>query len=124
MSEVIEKNWGKETYFASTDQYTGKFLEFNNVGDKTSMHFHKEKDETLVVLKGSFTLRIINVITSSIEEAVLVQGDRWRNVPLQPHQFEAREPGSILIEVSTPEPLAVDIYRISPGTLPKDEFSV
>ena len=111
---VNEKGWGKETVFAFTENYCGKFLEFKEAGSKLSMHFHKEKDESLVVLNGTFKLKIINTQNATTEELVLRKGDTWRNPPLLPHQLEALESNSILIEVSTFDDVS-DTFRIIPG---------
>jgi hypothetical protein len=111
---VIEKGWGKETIFAFTENYCGKFLEFTDAGNKFSMHFHKEKDESWVVLNGSFKLKIINTQNATTEEIILRKGDTWRNPPLLPHQLEALENNSIIVEVSTFDD-ASDNYRVSPG---------
>jgi len=112
MSTVTEKTWGKETPFAYTENYCGKFLEFTKAGNKTSMHFHKDKDESLVILNGAFKLKVINTETASVEEIILRKGDTWRNPPILPHQLEALEDNSIIIEVSTfDNPL--DTYRVA-----------
>ena len=36
----IEKGWGYELIWASTDKYCGKILVFDKVDAKFSMHFH------------------------------------------------------------------------------------
>jgi len=111
--EVI-KGWGKEVIFASTENYAGKFLHFENAGSKMSMHFHKEKDETWFVLSGKFILRIINTENAQINETVLEKGQVWRNAPLLPHQLEALENNSVIVEVSTHDD-PKDNYRIFQG---------
>lgn len=113
MTEII-KGWGKEVVFANTDQYCGKFLEFAKAGNKFSMHFHKEKDETWVVLSGSFKLNVIRTHDASVTELILNVGDTWRNMPLVPHQLEALEDNSVIVEVSTRDDIA-DNYRVLPG---------
>lgn len=113
-NETVVKGWGKETIFADTDMYCGKFLEFKTAGNKFSMHFHKEKDETWVVLSGSFLLRVIDTKTAQVVDKVMRPGDRWRNPPMMPHQLEALEDNSVIIEVST-EDHSEDNYRVLPG---------
>jgi mannose-6-phosphate isomerase-like protein (cupin superfamily) len=111
---IIEKGWGRETIFASNELYAGKFLEFYKAGNKFSMHFHMNKDESWVVMQGSFKLTVISTKDAKREEKILAKGDTWRNGPLLPHQLEALEDSSIILEVSTmddPE----DNYRIIPG---------
>ena len=111
---IVEKGWGKETIFAANELYTGKFLEFDRAGSKFSMHFHKDKDESWVVIQGAFKLTIIKTEDASREEIILRKGDTWRNVPLLPHQLEALENDSAIIEVSTFDNPA-DNFRIIPG---------
>jgi mannose-6-phosphate isomerase-like protein (cupin superfamily) len=115
-----EKTWGKETPFAYTEKYCGKFLEFTKAGNKTSMHFHKDKDESWVVLNGAFKLKVINTENALIEEIILRKGDTWRNPPLLPHQLESLEDNSIIVEVSTFD-TPVDNYRVMPGDSQRGE---
>lgn len=114
MSSVVEKGWGRETIFASTASYCGKFLEFDRAGSKFSMHFHQIKDETWCVLSGSFKLTIINTSNATTETLVLAKGDCWRNMPLVPHQLEALEDNSVIVEVSSADSVE-DNFRVFPG---------
>jgi len=36
----VDKGWGYEIIWASTDKYCGKLMVFTKVGAKFSMHFH------------------------------------------------------------------------------------
>ena len=47
-------------------------------------------------------------------EEYLNKNDTRRITPLTPHQLEALEEGSIIIEVSTPDSVE-DNYRVMPG---------
>ena len=84
-----------------------------NKDAKFSMHFHAEKDETWLVVSGEFLVRYIDTKDASVHETKLVEGDRWRNPPLFPHQLICVKEGSI-IEVSTPDSVE-DNYRVMPG---------
>jgi len=110
----IDKGWGYELIFASNEMYCGKILHFNKAGSRSSMHFHKEKDETWYVQSGSFKLLTINTSTSAVVEHTLNIGDIFRVIPLLPHQLEALEDNSSIVEVSTRDS-EVDNFRISPG---------
>lgn len=110
----IDKGWGYEIIWCSEENYCGKFLVFENVGSKFSMHFHKEKDETWFVNKGRFTLNWIDTKTAQLYTKELKEGETWRNPPLMPHQLIALEPGSTISEVSTADSVE-DNYRIIPG---------
>lgn len=108
----IDKGWGNEVIWADTETYCGKFLNFHE-GGTFSMHFHAKKDETWYVLRGKFKLKTIDTKYAEISETELVEGDTWRNHPLQPHQLICIEQGTI-IEVSTKDDYE-DNYRILPG---------
>jgi mannose-6-phosphate isomerase len=108
----VDKGWGHELIFASTDQYCGKLLNFNS-GAKFSMHFHAEKDETWYVLSGKFSVFYIDTKDTTVHEAQLNPGEVWHNAPLLPHQLICIEAGTI-IEVSTPDSVE-DNYRLLPG---------
>jgi len=113
-SGKVDKGWGYELIWATNDLYCGKIMVFNKKGNKFSMHYHKEKDETWFVNQGSFKLRWIDTSTATLYEKVLNPGDTWHNPPLQPHQLEALEDNSSISEVSTADSIE-DNYRIMPG---------
>lgn len=110
----VAKGWGAEYIFATNDKYAGKLLTFSNKGNKFSMHFHAVKEETWYVIAGSFKVRWIDTKTSEIHEHILTTGSTWHNEPLVPHQLEALEDNSTIIEVSTPDSVE-DNYRVMPG---------
>jgi mannose-6-phosphate isomerase-like protein (cupin superfamily) len=109
---VVEKGWGSEVIFATTDKYCGKLLNFNT-GAKFSMHFHYEKDESWYVLTGKFIVKVIDTSNASQHDILLEPGNTWHNKPLLPHQVICIEEGTI-IEVSTPDSVE-DNYRVLPG---------
>jgi mannose-6-phosphate isomerase-like protein (cupin superfamily) len=108
----VEKGWGHELIWATNDKYCGKLLQFK-ADTKFSMHFHYEKDETWYVLSGKFIVHWIDTKTASKFSKELQSGSIWRNKPLEPHQLECIDEGTI-IEVSTPDSVE-DNYRIIPG---------
>jgi mannose-6-phosphate isomerase-like protein (cupin superfamily) len=108
----VEKGWGNEFIFATNEHYCGKLLNFKT-DSKFSMHFHKEKDETWLVLSGKFLVKYIDLADASQHEVELLPGNIWRNKPLFPHQLICVEEGS-LIEVSTADSVE-DNYRVLPG---------
>jgi mannose-6-phosphate isomerase-like protein (cupin superfamily) len=114
MVRIVDKAWGREIIFADTDLYCGKMMVFDKTGNKFSMHFHNNKDESWYVQKGSFKLRLIDTRNASITETILETGSTWRNQPLLPHQIEALEDDSVIIEVSTQDSVE-DNYRVFPG---------
>jgi len=111
-TQVVEKGWGREIIFTNTDKYTGKLLEFHEVG-KLSMHFHIKKDETWYVVKGKFMLSSIDPKTAEETNVELNVGDVIHLPPGVVHRLFAYE-DSTIFEVSTPDD-PEDSYRIKPG---------
>jgi len=109
----VEKGWGHEEIFASTETYCGKLLCFEP-GKKFSMHFHRDKDETWYVLEGTFRLDTIDTDDATHFTRYLNPGDSWRNPPLLPHQLHCIQGPGVVVEVSTRD-TAEDNYRILPG---------
>jgi len=72
--QTVEKGWGREIIFASNELYCGKILQFDKAGAKGSMHYHMKKDETFMVVTGSFNLRTIDQATAQIKEETIVMG--------------------------------------------------
>jgi len=112
VTNIVDKGWGHELIWASTNQYCGKLLNFKK-NSRFSMHFHAVKDETWYVLTGSFLVRTINTNNAEQTEQKLCIGDVWHNPPLQPHQLICLEEGTIL-EVSTADNVD-DNYRLIKG---------
>ena len=110
----VDKGWGFELIWATNDKYCGKMMVFTKKGNKFSMHFHKEKDESWFVNEGSFIVRWIDTKTATLFSQTLTQGMTWRNKPLLPHQLEALEDKSGIVEVSTADSVE-DNYRLIPG---------
>lgn len=114
MTFIVDKGWGREIIFADHPEYCGKLMQFDKEGNKFSMHYHAKKDETWYVSRGSFLLNVINTSDATISHRILKQGETWRNPPLMPHQLEALEDNSEIIEVSTFDD-SNDNYRVLPG---------
>lgn len=112
LTGFVEKGWGHELIWCTTDKYCGKLLNFNE-GAMFSMHFHAEKDESWYVLSGIFKVKYINTTNAEILEKDLVTGDTWHNPPLMPHQVVCIIAGTLL-EVSTADSVE-DNYRVMPG---------
>jgi len=110
----LDKGCGFELIWATNEKYCGKMMVFTKKGNKFSMHFHKEKDESWFVNEGSFIVRWIDTKTATLFSQTLTQGMTWRNKPLLPHQLEALEDNSSITEVSTADSVE-DNYRLIPG---------
>lgn len=114
MTNVVKKGWGREIIFADNENYCGKLMIFDKVGNKSSMHFHINKHETWYVQKGLFKVNWIDHNDASLETYVIKEGDVWINEQGSPHQLEAMEDDSIIFEVSTRDDPR-DNYRVMPG---------
>ena len=94
----VEKPWGYEIIWARTDLYVGKILHIEP-GHVLSLQYHRQKDESIYVLKGEIVLRIQR--DDALTERPLRQGEAFHIQPKLVHQFEAVV-ASDLLEASTP----------------------
>jgi hypothetical protein len=107
----VPKSWGREEIFITNDLYCGKHLIFDTAGNKTTMHFHLAKHETWKVERGKFIARHILTDCGEVKECVLDVGDTFVIEPLVPHQLEALEDDSCVLEISTADSVE-DNYRL------------
>lgn len=110
------KGWGYEDWIVNSEKYCGKILHFNS-GKRFSIHYHKLKDETFFVLKGSFEALFSDspedYALGKIERVTLKEGDVVYIWPKRVHQLKALEESDI-IEFST-QHFEEDSYRIERG---------
>ena len=97
---IIEKPWGGERIWALTDRYVGKVITINS-GHKLSLQYHKEKEETILVMIGSLRLHY-GETEGTLETKVMTYPDAHHIAPGLIHRFEALT-DCVVIEVSTPE---------------------
>jgi len=103
----VEKPWGYEIVYASTDRYCGKVL-FVRAGEQLSLQFHREKDETIYVHAGRIELEIGEPgRTTDVE--VVGPGHAFRLEPGVVHRWRALE-DSLILEASTPH--LEDVVRL------------
>ena len=96
----IEKPWGYELVYASTDRYSGKFL-FIKAGEQLSLQFHKKKDETIYVHSGRVEFEIGDP-GKPIDTEVVAPGRAFHLPAGTVHRIRALE-DTVILEVSTPE---------------------
>ena len=96
MSALIKKPWGHEIIWARTEDYVGKLLHIN-AGHRLSKQYHKIKEETVYVLKGT----LYNYEEDGSITKITPGNSLHINVG-QIHRFGANETSVELIEVSTP----------------------
>lgn len=91
--KIVEKVWGHEEWVINTDKYCGKKLVLNQ-GYQSSLHYHKEKDETFYVESGKVLLELDS------QQIIMNPGDAQRILPNQRHRFSGLEK-SVILEFST-----------------------
>ena len=119
LTGFVEKGWGYENIWATTDKYCGKLMKFNK-NARFSMHFHSEKDESWYILSGKFEVEYIDTSNARVHTEILSEGNTWHNPPLLPHRLTCLEEG-VIIEVSTPDSVE-DNYRVMPGDSQKSNI--
>ncbi|MBV8461700.1 MAG: hypothetical protein JO368_00295 [Acidimicrobiales bacterium] len=99
LPQRVEKPWGYEIWWASTELYVGKILHVD-AGHRLSLQYHHEKDESCYVLSGCLLLTQGNTV-DDLRETRISEGHVWRNRPGTVHTIQAIEDADVL-EVSTP----------------------
>jgi len=104
--QTVQKLWGYEEILVNNEKYCAKFL-YLNPGFQSSFHYHREKDETFLVLEGSCEL------STPEELLVLRKGQSYRLFPGASHSFSAADgKPCVILEVSTPHK-EEDVVRLS-----------
>ena len=98
-ARYVEKPWGHELIWAETDGYVGKVLHVR-AGETLSLQFHREKDETIHVLRGRLKLTV-GPAETALSELVLGAGEGYHIPPGTIHRMEALDECDVL-EASTP----------------------
>ena len=97
---IVKKPWGKEDWYAAVPKkYLGKVL-YIEPGQRTSLHYHEKKDETLYVWSGRLVYRYIDE-KGKEQECACGFNDRLRVKPGVKHSLGAAHQRVILFEVST-----------------------
>ncbi len=113
--KIVEKLWGRELWYHNDSDYCMKILILKS-GFQSSLHFHKIKRETFIVVDGAvellydgeiFVLTKTNKFAFDIEPGVTHQ---FRALETKSPLFDEREAATI-IEVSTYHD-DTDVYRI------------
>ena len=94
----VEKPWGYELLWATTDVYCGKLL-FVRAGEELSLQFHRQKDETIYVHQGRVRFEI-GEEEGALAADVVGPGAAFHLRPGTVHRLRALE-DSLLLEVST-----------------------
>jgi mannose-6-phosphate isomerase len=97
---IVEKPWGHELIWARTDRYVGKILHIK-AGEALSLQYHREKDETIMLLSGRMKL-VSYREDEPPTERILAPHEPVHIAPLLRHRMVALEDTDV-VEVSTPE---------------------
>lgn len=106
-SRLVPKPWGSEQIWAETETYVGKVISID-AGQRLSLQYHEEKDESILVSKGRLRLHS-GEEADRIETRILEEGASAHIPPGLIHRFEAID-DTVLIEVSTPQ--LTDVVRL------------
>jgi mannose-6-phosphate isomerase-like protein (cupin superfamily) len=96
----IDKPWGHEVIWALSDQYAGKLLVVR-AGQRLSLQFHREKDESWYLLEGRAELEFAAAGEKTTSTEVVTPGAAFRVRPGTVHRITAIE-DVLMLEVSTP----------------------
>jgi quercetin dioxygenase-like cupin family protein len=98
--KTVDKPWGHELWWAVTDRYVGKILHIK-AGEALSLQYHREKDETVMVLSGKMKLEYF-AEGQDPQVKILGPRDPFHVTPGLRHRMIAIEDTEVL-EVSTTE---------------------
>ncbi len=107
--KIKPKPWGREIWFATTQNYAGKILEVKK-GARLSLQFHEKKEETQFLFSGKVRLTF-GTNSKKLRTKILNPGDVFHIPPGMIHRIEGLAPLSKIFEVSTPE--LDDVVKIS-----------
>ena len=97
LERIVPKIWGHEEWIVNDTKYCGKKLVFNQ-GYACSFHFHKIKDETFYIAKGSVLVELENDLKKW--SRIMTPGDVQHIEPGLKHRIIALEPAEVM-EFST-----------------------
>ncbi len=104
---IVEKVWGEEVWLVNEPEYAYKLLQVKK-GASGSLHYHKIKKETFILLSGHILLQVGKegfMLGKEIHPMTIMPGT--------PHRFTALE-DSVIIEVSVHHD-DEDVVRIEPS---------
>ena len=106
---IVKKLWGYENIIVNNELYCGKILHIEK-GMSGSFHYHKIKDETFYILKGSVRINYSETDKYFENSIELKEGDSFYIFPGLRHQIIGLEESDI-VEFSTKD-YDTDSYRV------------
>jgi len=98
---IVDKPWGYEEIWAKTNDYVGKILHINE-GQRLSLQFHVDKEETVRVLSGKLEVLYSRQRDGELKSIVLTEGEFFHVYPMTIHRFCATQGTDVkIVEVST-----------------------
>jgi mannose-6-phosphate isomerase len=96
----VEKPWGYELVYARNELYVGKVL-FVKKGQRLSLQYHREKDETIYIFQGKIDLQV-GEKEGELAAIIMEEGDAMRLKPNTLHRMKALV-DTFILEASTPQ---------------------
>ena len=112
------KGWGQETIVHNNKNYCVKLLVLQQ-GGQCSLHFHKEKEESFLVLEGHVEVELFYDLKREFVNLRL--GESIDIPPFMAHRFRAIE-DSRLLEASNQDLEEADLIRIESGDTQKNKI--
>lgn len=110
-TKLKSKGWGLETLVHNNEKYCIKILDVSE-GKECSLHYHKRKEESFLVLNGS--LEITFEQGGQRQIVVLSQGESIDIPEFLPHKFKALV-NSRILEASNQDLEEDDLVRVEDG---------
>jgi len=111
---VTTTDFGYQLMWADTDDYNCKILIFNQPGDITPMHFHRDTNKSWFVNAGRFRIRWIDTTDGNLYEKDVVEGNVFHVPTLMPVSIESLSASATLAQVSNQDP-DLDYFHINPA---------
>lgn len=90
-----EKAWGTEFLLVNNRKYCAKVLKLSSFCS-SSYHYHNEKHETFIVIRGEFSMEING------KKRTMKRGDKVALPPKTKHRFyDPKDGNAYILEVST-----------------------
>ena len=109
--KINPKGWGDEKVIHNNERYCVKILSLNK-GGRCSLHYHKRKEESFLVLSGK--VEVDFVVDGEETIMILEEGESVDIPPYVAHRFKALET-SELLEASSQDLEEDDLIRIEAG---------
>lgn len=108
-AKVVTKHWGHERWLVPEGSAFGFKVIVVVAGCRTSLQYHREKEEANLVVSGTGRLLLADTVDAPLRELVLTPGHVAHITPGVVHRVEAVT-DLVIVEVSTPH--LDDVVRV------------